>query len=102
MRKKRVSSENVVGSKIVETSSVSAEIVKEQEAFVIQEVTETRRSKGLSQNKLQTASGVEQSVIARIEIGETDPKLSTIIRMLIPLGMTLAVVPLYTKHNGSH
>lgn len=37
-------------------------------------------------------SGVIQPLIARIERGKTEPRVSTIIKLLEPLGKTLKVV----------
>ena len=42
-------------------------------------------------------SGVKQPVIARMESGATSPQLETILKVLAPLGKTLAVVPLKSK-----
>ena len=39
-------------------------------------------------------SGVAQPVIARMEKGTTDPRIETVLKVLAPLGKTLAVVPL--------
>ena len=39
-------------------------------------------------------SGVKQPQIARIESGEANPRLDTLIKVLVPLGKTLAIVPL--------
>jgi predicted transcriptional regulator len=39
-------------------------------------------------------TGVKQPVIARLEHGTTDPQLSTLLKVLAPLGKTLAIVPL--------
>lgn len=80
--------------------SLSKENISHITASFIKEIIHTRHSKGLSQKNLQDISGVRQPVIARLETGETDPQLSTIIKVLHPLGMTISVVPLYTKHNG--
>lgn len=52
-----------------------------------------RNKQGISQKKLEELSGVSQPLIARVEKGRTDPQVTTLIRMLEPLGMTLAVVP---------
>jgi len=60
------------------------------------EIISARKSEGFSQKKLESVSGVKQPVIARLERGTTDPQLSTIIKILIPLGKTLAIVPLDT------
>ncbi|MBQ9388716.1 MAG: helix-turn-helix domain-containing protein, partial [Synergistaceae bacterium] len=53
-----------------------------------------RQEKGLSQKKLEELSGVKQPIIARIERGSTSPRLSTVLKVLAPLGKTLAVVPI--------
>jgi len=58
------------------------------------EIINARQAGGLTQKELEAASGVKQPVIARMERGSTDPQLSTIIKILAPLGKTLAVVPL--------
>lgn len=64
---------------------------------IIGEMVKARREKGISQKKLGELSGVKQPVIARMEKGSTSPQLDTILKVLAPLGKTLAVVPLETK-----
>ena len=61
---------------------------------LLNEIISARHSNGLTQKELETASGVKQPVIARLERGSTDPQLSTLIRVLAPLGKTIAIVPL--------
>lgn len=61
------------------------------------EIINARQTSGLTQKELETASGVKQPVIARLERGSTDPQLSTLIKVLAPLGKTLAIVPLEQK-----
>ena len=39
-------------------------------------------------------SGVKQPIIARMEKGSTSPQIDTVLKVLAPLGKTLAVVPL--------
>ena len=39
-------------------------------------------------------SGVKQPVIARMKNGTSVPNLNTILKLLAPLGKTLAIVPL--------
>lgn len=53
-----------------------------------------RKNAGLSQKQLEVLSGVAQPCIARTETGATDPKLSTVLKMLEPLGLTLSVTPI--------
>lgn len=61
---------------------------------LIGELTKARKEQGLSQRELEALSGVKQPVIARIENGTTTPNLNTILKVLAPLGKTLAVVPI--------
>lgn len=61
---------------------------------IIRELIKARQEKGISQKKLEELSGVKQPVIARMEKGSTSPQLDTILKVLAPLGKTLAVVPL--------
>ncbi len=56
-----------------------------------------KAEKGISQKKLEELSGVKQPIIARMEKGTTSPQIDTILKVLLPLGKTLAVVPLETK-----
>lgn len=61
---------------------------------LIGELIKARQEKGLSQKQLEELSGVKQPIIARMEKGSTSPQLSTILKVLAPLGKTLAIVPL--------
>ena len=63
---------------------------------LIGELIKARQEMGLSQKKLEELSGVKQPIIARMEKGVTNPQLDTILKLLVPLGKTLAVVPLDT------
>ena len=60
----------------------------------IGEIIKARQEKGLSQRQLGELSGVKQPIIARMEKGTTSPQLDTILKILAPLGKTLAIVPL--------
>ena len=61
---------------------------------LIGELIKARQEKGLSQKRLEELSGVKQPIIARMERGITSPQLETVIKVLAPLGKTLAIVPL--------
>lgn len=61
---------------------------------LVDEVIKLRHEKGITQKELEMLSGVKQPIIARMEKGITTPQLSTVIKLLIPLGKTLAVVPI--------
>ena len=58
------------------------------------ELTKARRDLGISQKKLEELSGVKQPIIARMEKGYTSPQIDTVLKVLAPLGKTLAVVPM--------
>lgn len=73
----------------------SEEIVESDlRVSIIGELVKARQEKGISQKKLEELSGVKQPIIARMEKGSTNPQLDTILKVLAPLGKTLAVVPL--------
>lgn len=61
---------------------------------LIDELIGARNEQGISQKKLEELSGVKQPIIARMETGKTSPQVSTLIKILKPLGKTLAVVPI--------
>jgi predicted transcriptional regulator len=61
---------------------------------IIGELIKARNERGISQRELENLSGVKQPIISRMETGETSPQLDTILKVLAPLGKTLAVVPL--------
>lgn len=58
---------------------------------LIGELTAARNEKGLTQRELEELSGVKQPIIARMESGSTTPNLSTILKVLAPLGKTLYI-----------
>ena len=61
---------------------------------IIGEIIDARHSEKMTQKELEKLCGIKQPMIARIESGETDPQLGTVLRILRPLGKTLAVVDL--------
>ena len=61
---------------------------------IVSEIIEARESQFITQQDLEELSGVRQPVIARLERNSTDPRLTTILRILRPLGKTLAIVPI--------
>lgn len=61
---------------------------------LIGELIKARNERGVTQKQLEEMSGVSQPVIARLERGATSPKISTVLKLLAPLGKKLAIVPL--------
>ncbi len=58
---------------------------------LVEEFVKARKIAGLSQKQLEILSGIPQPCIARTEKGVTDPQLSTVLKMLKPLGLTLSI-----------
>lgn len=58
------------------------------------ELIKARQEQGISQKKLEELSGVRQPIIARMEKGYTSPQLDTLLKVLAPLGKTIAIVPM--------
>lgn len=56
------------------------------------ELLSARTSAHMTQKALAAASGIQQAEISKIERGEVMPKVSTMDRLLAPLGRRLAVV----------
>ena len=58
------------------------------------ELIRARKEQGISQRKLEELSGIKQLMIARIENGNSNPRLETVIKLHTPLGMILEIVPM--------
>ena len=61
---------------------------------LITALVQARKEQGISQRKLEALTGIKQPQIARLEGGDSNPHVKTLLRLLAPLGKTLAVVPL--------
>ncbi len=85
--------------KNVRSELFSAEEIVESDLRValIGELVKARREQGITQKQLEKMSGVKQPVIARMESGDTNPKIDTILKVLASLGKTLKVVPLENR-----
>ena len=82
-------------------SEVEKEIFTEEEiresdlrVAIISELIKARNDNKISQRELEQLSGVRQPIISRMEAGVTSPQLDTVLKLLAPLGKTLAVVPI--------
>ena len=73
----------------IEEAKVGAEIL---EVFI-----EARKKKLITQKQLEELCGIKQPMIARIENGDTIPRVDTLIKLLYPLGYTLKIVPIENK-----
>jgi DNA-binding XRE family transcriptional regulator len=66
---------------------------------IVGEILKARQDENLTQRALEELSGIKQPVIARIENGKTDPQLGTVLKILRPLGKTLAVVDMNRENR---
>ena len=73
----------------------SEEIAKSDlRVALMTEIIRARHEKGITQKQLEALSGVKQPVIARMEGGESDPRIETVMKVLAAIGMTLKVTPI--------
>ncbi|MGN1300933.1 MAG: helix-turn-helix domain-containing protein, partial [Clostridia bacterium] len=64
------------------------------EKEIIEATIEARKQSKLSQRELSKKTGIKQPAIARIEKNLCSPKVSTLIKILHPIGFTIKVVPI--------
>lgn len=67
------------------------------EMDIIKATIEARKKSNLSQRQLSQKAEIKQPVIARIESRRRSPQISTLLKMLHPMGYTLKVVPIEKK-----
>ncbi|MDO5440533.1 MAG: helix-turn-helix transcriptional regulator [Erysipelotrichaceae bacterium] len=72
--------------------------LKALEDDLINQLVETRKSYKLSQAQYGKICQLPQSVIGRIETKATHPCISTIIKLLAPVGKTIKVVDIEESH----
>lgn len=90
-----------------ENSSIDAEdlyargdevnYVEDEKRRLLKSLSVIRREASFSQTRLGEAAGIRQSVISRIEGCEISPQINTLLKLLAPLGKTLAIVDLEEK-----
>ena len=73
------------------TACLPPENIEKYKQQLIDELVRVRKEAGISQKQLEILSGIAQPCIARTETGTTDPKLSTLLKLLKPLGLTLSI-----------
>ena len=74
--------------------------VIELEKNLITPLVQIREEKELTQAQLADICEVSQPVIARLETAVHSPQLNSLLKILVPLGYTLEIVPL--KKNFSN
>ena len=79
------------------------EITEEDEQVIriekelIETMVRIREEKNLTQSELAKICGVKQPVIARLEKAVHSPQLDSLLRVLVPLGYSLQIVPIVKK-----
>jgi len=72
---------------------------QEDEAYIkleeelIDAIIKVREEKGLSQKQLADLCNCKQSAIARLETKNHSPQIDSLLKVLIPLGYKLQIVP---------
>lgn len=69
-----------------------SEIEKEFAAELSSAILKIRREHNLSQSELSRITGINQPVISRIEKQLILPRIGTILKLIVPFGMKIAVV----------
>ncbi|MGN1165251.1 MAG: helix-turn-helix domain-containing protein [Lachnospiraceae bacterium] len=73
-------------------SEEEEELIRIQEELILTMI-KAREEKHLSQAQLARICNVKQPVIARMESGKHSPQVDSLLRILLPLGYTLKIVP---------
>ena len=79
--------------------SISQEEISaiELEKDLIRTMVALREEKGLTQTQLAEICNVKQPVIARLESSVHSPQIDSLLKILVPLGYTLQIVPIRKK-----
>lgn len=72
----------------------AVDIIQDEKQRILRELSLIRKEAAFSQTRLGDAAGIRQSVISRIEGCEISPQINTLLKLLAPLGKTLAIVDL--------
>jgi DNA-binding XRE family transcriptional regulator len=83
-------------TELLEEGALTKEAIVENRAraTILIELITARNKNKISQRKLEELTGVRQTTITRIESGKNSPTIDTMLKILAPLGKTLAVVPI--------
>ncbi len=74
------------------SSAVQEAAARERRAIMLgEQIRRLRRERGLTQGALAERAGVTQAAVARVEVGDAEPKLSTLARISEALGAQLIV-----------
>ncbi len=88
------SDEDQIGADELLERGEAVDFVSDEKARLLKSLSAIRREASFSQTRLGEAAGIRQSVISRIEGCEISPQINTLLKLLAPLGKTLAIVDL--------
>ncbi|WP_294241283.1 helix-turn-helix domain-containing protein [Pseudobutyrivibrio sp.] len=74
--------------------SPEEEKIIELEKDLLRTMVTIREEQGLSQSELADKCNVKQPVIARMEKAVHSPQVDSLLKVLVPLGYKLAIVPI--------
>jgi DNA-binding XRE family transcriptional regulator len=74
--------------------SPEREALIQAETDILRTLIDARKANKISQRELERLTGVQKSTIGRIETGQNSPTVETLLKVLVPFGKTLAVVPI--------
>ena len=77
--------------KAIRTSNEHLNFESNSDAEIIQSLIEARKSLGLTQKELSERTGIAQGDISKLETGNTNPSLHTLVRLAEGMGMYLKV-----------
>lgn len=83
-----------VGANELIQKGEEVDFVANEKYRLLKDLSTIRRDASFSQTRLGEAAGIRQSVISRIEGCEISPQINTLLKLLGPLGKTLAIVDL--------
>lgn len=81
-------------------AETSADMSK-AESSLINDFIKVRKKRHLSQAEVARKASLHQAAVGRIENKSTSPRLDTMLKMLDPMGYTLAIVPSYKEPEHS-
>lgn len=67
------------------------------EEELIRTLVQLREEKGLTQAQLAEMCNVKQPIISRMESSTHSPQIDSLLKILVPLGYTLKIVPIIKK-----
>lgn len=73
------------------------ELEKDLIKAMVKAMVKAREEKGLSQAQLAELCHVKQPVIARLESSIHSPQINSLLKVLVPLGYKLQIVPITQK-----